>query len=332
MLASPDGSGLGGDIVRIEQVEQLVAVVDAGSIRAAAQRLRLSQPALSRSLRQLEKELGVQVLQRTVRGAALTAGGAAFVARARAAGIELRRAVDDARCSVDSGGIVSIGVSPVGAALLLPEMAIELRRARPEVRIRIVELAPGAVLPLVRDAAVDFGIAQRTRESNLTGLRFRSLFELQMRPCVRPGHPLAGARSLEALAGASWLAMTAPDSTEDIVARSFTTLGLPAPVPAVHCGSYSVSLDLVARSDLVTVLPPPVLRRCIADGRLVEIVLDRPLLPLLVGLYARADAPPTPAAQAAQRIAETLARKATATQRLRSTEPLAMPSPQRRRS
>jgi LysR family transcriptional regulator of abg operon len=311
--------------VRIEQIEQFLAVVDAGSIRGAASRLGLSQPALSRSLRQLEKDLGVQLLSRTVRGVALTPGGTAFVARARAAGTELRRAIEEARRSVDSGGIVSIGVSPVGAALLLPDLAIELRRLRPQARLRIAELAPSAVLPLVRDAAVDFGVTQRTRAHLDAGLRFQPLFELQMRPCARPGHPLAGARSLEALAGAAWLAMTVPGSTDDIVSRSYVARGLPMPVPVVHCGSYSVALDLVARSDMVTVLPPPVLRRCIAEGRLIEIVLDEPLLPLLVGLYERADAPPTPAARSARQLVVALARQANATLRLRATEPLAMP-------
>ena len=308
--------------MRIEQVEQFLAVVDVGSIRGAALRLGLSQPALSRSLQQLEKDLGVRLLHRTVQGVALTPGGSAFAARARVAGGELRRAVEDARRSVDSGGLVSIGVSPVGAALLLPALALELRRQRPDTRLRIAELAPSAVLPLVRDGLVDFGVTQRTRARLDAGLRFQSLFELQMRPCVRRGHPLAGVRSLAALADASWLAMTVPGSSDDIVSRSFEAAGLPAPVPVVHCGSYSVSLDLVAGSDLVTVLPPPVLARCIADGRLVEIVLDCPLLPLLVGLYARADTPPTAAARVARQIAAALARRASDAGTLRSTAPL----------
>ncbi len=311
--------------MRFAQIEQFIAIVEAGSIRGAARLLGLSQPALTRSLQQLEQDLGVQLLQRTLRGIALTAAGASFLARARVVDAEMRKAADEARRTVAAAGsLLSIALSPVAATLLLPELVLELRARHPDSRFRIMEMAPSAVLPLVRDEVADIGVTQRTRAGLDAGLRFKSLFEIQMRVAARPDHPLCACRDLIDLADAAWLAMTVPESTEDIVSLSYAQRGLPAPVPTVHCGSYSVSLDMVAAGDFVTVLPPNLLRNWIEAGRLAEIALDRPLLPLLVGSYMRADTPPTALSYSATQTIAAIARRHNRSDWLRNNRPLTM--------
>lgn len=309
--------------VRLAQIEQFIAIVEAGSIRGAARQLGVSQPALTRALQQLENDLGVQLLQRTIRGIALTDVGTAFLARARVANAELRKAADEARGrAAQAGQLLTLAVSPVGASLLLPDLFAGLRARHPEARVRVMEMAPSAVLPLVRDEIADIGISQRTRAGLDAGLRFKALFEVQMRVAARPGHPAGAARTLAELADASWLAMTVPGSTEDIVSLSFRKLGLVPPVPAAHCGSYSVSIDMVAQSDLVTILPPNVLIGWIRSGRLIEIPLAEPVLPLTVGSYSRADTPPTPVARTAASLIAQIARQRNAEVWLRRNVPL----------
>jgi LysR family transcriptional regulator of abg operon len=309
--------------MRLAQIEQFIAIVEAGSIRGASRQLGVSQPALTRALQQLEHDLGVQLLQRTIRGIVLTDVGVAFLARARVADAELRKAADEARGgAARAGQLLTLAVSPVGASLLLPELFGALRARHPGTRVRVMEMAPSAVLPLVRDDVADIGISQRTRAGLDAGLRFKPLFEVQMRVAARPGHPARGARTLAELAGASWLAMTVPGSTEDIVSQSYRRLGLPQPEPVAHCGSYSVSIDMVAESDLITVLPPNVLIAWIRAGRLMEIPLTAPLLPLLVGSYTRVDTPPTPVARTAALLIGQIARRRNAHEWLRRNVPL----------
>lgn len=311
--------------MRLAQIEQFIAIVEAGSIRGGARQLGVSQPALTRGLQQLEHDLGVQLLQRTIRGIALTEVGAAFLARARVANAELRKAADEARGRANRAGqLLTLAVSPVGASLLLPDLYAGLRARHPGARVRVMEMAPSAVLPLVRDEIADIGISQRTRAGLDTGLRFKALFEVLMRVAARPGHPARAARTLADLADASWLAMTVPGSTEDIVSLSFRKLGLPPPEPEAHCGSYSVSIDMVAESDLVTVLPPNVLIGWIRAGRLIEIPLAEPVLPLMVGSYTRADTPPTPVARTAALLIAQIARQRNADPWLRRNVPLPM--------
>ncbi|MFZ1909070.1 MAG: LysR family transcriptional regulator, partial [Burkholderiales bacterium] len=78
--------------MRLNQIRDFMAIVEAGGIRAAARGLAVTQPALTKSLRQLETELGAVLLTRGVRGARPTEIGLAFLARARAVTVELRRA------------------------------------------------------------------------------------------------------------------------------------------------------------------------------------------------------------------------------------------------
>ena len=315
--------------MRLQSIEQFIAVVDAGSIRGAARQLNMSQPALTRALQQLEEELGVQLVDRSGRGVTPTAAGSAFLSRARVAEAELRKAFEDARKAVGDGTrLLALGLSPVGASLLLPELVITLQRQHPKTRIRILETTPSALLSLVRDEVMDLAVTQRTRIHLDAGLDYRPLAEIQMRIAVRPGHPLLskvskqGTCSLEEIVGASWLYMTAHDSSDDIVSRSFLASGLPIPLPAVHCGSYFIALDLLASTDMIGVLPPALLKSCMKAGQLVELVLTQPLIPIQLGMYTRSGSPPTAAATSAAAAIMVIAARIAVTGELRSTAPL----------
>ncbi len=289
--------------MRLQRIEQFIAVADAGSIRGAARQLGMSQPALTRALQQLEKELGVSLMRRSGLGVLITDAGTTFLARARVAQAEIQKATEEAQRHARAGHrLLSIGLSPVGASLLLPELVMSLRRDWPETRVRLLEMTPSALLPLVRDEVMDLAVTQRTRIHLDAGLDYRPLADIQMRLAVRPGHPLLRKRSvsLADLVDAPWLFMTAHDSADDIVSRSFIDAGLPIPKPSVHCGSYFVALDLMAATDMVGVLPPGLLRSCMKTGQLSELRLDVALLPINLGLYSRAGSPLTPAAKKTQ--------------------------------
>lgn len=318
--------------MRLQAIEQFIAVIDAGSIRGAARNLDISQPALTRALQQLEEELGVQLMNRSGRGVTPTAVGSAFLSRARVAEAELRKAAEEAKKTVgDSTRLLALGVSPVGASLLLPELAITLKKLHPTTRMRILETTPSALLSLVRDEVMDLAVTQRTRIHLDAGLDYRPLAEVQMRLAVRPGHPLLnklnklGKRvpsTLVDLVPASWLYMTAHDSSDDIVSRSFIASGLPVPLPAVHCGSYFVALELIASTDMVGVLPPALLRSCMRAGQLAELVLVQPLMPIQLGLYTRSGSPMTAPAKSAATAIIAISKRIALTGELRSTVPL----------
>ncbi|HLB15503.1 MAG TPA: hypothetical protein VJM14_11260, partial [Burkholderiales bacterium] len=97
------------------------------------------------------------------------------------------------------------------------------------------------------------------------------------------------------------------------------------------CGSLFILLDLAAATDMLAPLPPPLLRSCVVAGKLIEIPLSKPLVPLRVGLYTRADSPPTLAAKAVTQIVVAIARRYALSGELRSTAPFAGPVAAKRR-
>jgi len=85
--------------------------------------------------------------------------------------------------------------------------------------------------------------------------------------------------------------------------------------------AYFLALDIVAATDMLIPVPPPLLRSCVAAGKLIEIPLTKPLVPLRVGLYTRADSPPLPATKAATQIIVAIARRFAASGELRTAAP-----------
>ena len=97
-----------------------MAVVDAGSIGAAARKLNISQPALTKSVKTLEAQLELPLLVRTARGVVPTRYGKVLYARARSAHTELQRAEEELReLAGERSGSVAFGFGPVAAGLIV---------------------------------------------------------------------------------------------------------------------------------------------------------------------------------------------------------------------
>src|SRR5258708_11261073 len=98
--------------MKLHQLSALVTAVETGSLRRAAEKMRLSQPALSRSIRELEREVGVKLIDRTARGVAATVYGKALIMRGKLVDAELRQARDDiAHLRAATQGDLPIGVT-----------------------------------------------------------------------------------------------------------------------------------------------------------------------------------------------------------------------------
>ena len=132
----------------LSQIRDFIAVVEAGGIRAAARKLGVSQPAITRSVRGLETELRARLLRRTPTGVVPTQPGRALFARARAAQAELRKAEEEVDQLAQAKRAVAFGVSPT-AAIVVPEAVTRFRQQFPQARIHIAEGLPQSLIPLV---------------------------------------------------------------------------------------------------------------------------------------------------------------------------------------
>jgi LysR family transcriptional regulator of abg operon len=144
--------------MKLHHFRDLVAISEHGSIRAAARHLGTAQPTLTRSLSELERELGAPLFERRSRGMVATALGQAFSRRATAILNDVRRAHEEfEQLRGNAVGLVAIGLSIAAHLWLLPK-ALKPFRRYPKVRLHIIEgFYPTLELGL-HDGSVDFYI------------------------------------------------------------------------------------------------------------------------------------------------------------------------------
>ncbi len=294
--------------MRLLQIRNFLAVVDAGGLRAAARQLGLSQPTLTKSIRALETELHAQLMQRSQRGIALTPAGRTFVARVRVAHSELRKAEEELAQSADQSGTVAFGVGPVAAVLVVPEAVATFHGEHPRARVRVVEGFPPALLPLVRDGTLDFAIGPRLQGKVDSALTSRPLYREEFAVVGRKGHPLRHARSLAKLAEADWLSLWQSDMPGGPLAMAFAAAGVPPPRPVVQCESYNTAAAMLAKTDMLSMTSRRMLASPLAREWLQEIRLAERAPALTVAMYTRADAPLTKLAGAMAKAVSTAAR------------------------
>lgn len=285
--------------MRLTQIRDFVAVVESGSIRAAARKLGVSQPAITKSVRLLEAELHLRLLQRTSKGIVPTAAGRAFFARARVAQSELLKAKEEA---AQEGGLVTssvaFGVGPTAGFMIVPEAVARFREQFPDTRLRILGGYTHSLLPLVRDETLDFAIGTRPDAKLEPAITFRPLFRHNFTVIARKGHPMCGARSLAQMADAEWISFHTWGADEGPLHRAFASAGLPSPRKLIRCESYSTTIGLLARSDMLGIESRRMLERSFAETYLQAIEVKEPMPSYTAGIFQRADSPPTKAALA----------------------------------
>src|SRR6267378_7408739 len=278
--------------MRLSQIRDFVAVVESGGIRAAARKLGVSQPAITRSVRGLEAQLHARLLQRTPTGVVLTEPGRAFLARARAAQAELRKAEEEVDRLDQRAGSVAFGVSPT-SAILVPEAITRFQQQFPKTRVHIAEGLPQLLLPLVRDETLDFAICRRAVVKLDSGLAFRPLFRNDFVVVARKGHPLEKARSLAELAGANWISLLPPDAPGGPLDDVFSQAGLPAPQQVVQCESYNTAIGLLVNTEMLGFLARQALSESVLRDFLREIPVAESMPSFISGMFTRADTPLT---------------------------------------
>jgi DNA-binding transcriptional LysR family regulator len=240
--------------MKFHHLNAVTAVADKGSLRAAARALGMSQPALTHSIGELERELGASLFERRARGMALTPVGELFVQRARAITSEARRAQDEvAQFLGGSAGEVAVCLSVVAHMALMP-MALPLFQKRyPQVRLRIVEGPFPTVESRLREGNIDFYIGPSPEAALTRGCIVEKLFDNTRVIFARKGHPLAGATSLKELMGARWMATGITERAEAEFEEFFSSHGLPMPPITVQCESMASILMTLMSSDTLTV-------------------------------------------------------------------------------
>lgn len=242
--------------MKLHNLRDFVTVAKAGGIRAAARKLNLSQPALSKSISQLEAELGTPLFARSTRGSMLNAYGERFLVRAEAAMQELARGSDEiSQLRGSTGGSVTFAASSVVAMSFLPSAIARFRRRFPEAMVMVRDGTHALMLQGLQQRSLDFAVGPLTSPQVPEDLTVEPLFENTRCVIGHRDHPLASAKSLKDLAGASWMMTSAIGPQDDEFREIFHQHGLTAPTSLIRCESLIALLGLLAGTDSLAFVP-----------------------------------------------------------------------------
>src|SRR5262245_2841991 len=204
--------------MELRHLRILIAVAEEGHITRAAERLGTQQPPLSRQVKAIEREIGVQLFRRKPRGVELTDAGRAFLDDARATLAQLDHAFDTARRTArGEQGQISVGSTSVAAFHpLVPLVIREFRQAFPLVSLTLEENSPYDLIERLQSDEIDIAFIGRP-VTDQEGIAIEPLLEEPMVVALPSGHPLARsekggdvALSLKSLAGETFIVFGRP--------------------------------------------------------------------------------------------------------------------------
>lgn len=283
--------------MKFSMLRDFMAVAERGSLRAAARDLNLAQPAITRSIQELEKELGVALFERRTKGVALTSFGELFLRRSKAVRSELQRAqdeLDQLRGRVH--GHVRMCLSSVAHMAMLPNALATFRQRYADVKLDIIDGLLPSVERELKDGTVDGYVGPAALESLSGELTAEKLFDNERVIVCRRGHPLAGVRSLRELVQADWLTTSVTYRAEEELTPLFASFGLPAPRVVLQAHSAFTYLFSLAYSDLLMLAPVQWTQTPLFRGALQCVALEEKLPSPPICIVRRAGLPMTPAA------------------------------------
>ena len=284
--------------MKLTHFRDVLAVAELGSIRAAGRRLGTSQPAITRSIRELEHELGVSLFERHAKGIRLNDMGQVFVRRASAVQEELRRVREEIeQLKGGTTGEVSIALSTATIMSLMPRAISEFRRRFPEVVLKIHESFFQPVEKNLLSGEIDLYVGPLDPAKATSQFAVEPLFDNYRQIVARRGHPLAAAQTLQELTGAAWVRPTLSSHiVEGDFEEMFVAAGLPRPNIVVNARSALITMLAVAYSDLLTVVPRQWADLPVLKG-VVEPLALPPLAAAPIAIVRRLDMPLTPVAE-----------------------------------
>jgi len=177
--------------MELRHLRYFAAAAETENVSRAALKLHVSQPGLSRQIRDLEEDLGFPLFERSAKSVRLTEAGRVFLDEARAVLRRVDEAVNKARTVARGGGELHIGYAPSPTVRLLPAALRAFQSGMPKVRVKLHDLSTEEMLAGVREGRLQLAFAVRPGRGALRGLRFEELARDKICLAVPPRHALS---------------------------------------------------------------------------------------------------------------------------------------------
>jgi LysR family transcriptional regulator, benzoate and cis,cis-muconate-responsive activator of ben and cat genes len=183
--------------MELRHLRYFVRVAEEENVSRAALKLHVSQPALSRQMRDLEEDIGVSLFARNAKSVRLTEAGRVFLSQARAVLQRANEAIEKARAAANAGqGEIHVGYAPSLTARILPETLRAFQGDRPGIRVRLHDLSTEEMIAGVCEGKLQLAFAPKPSRKAMRGLKFEELVRDSICIAVATKHPLARRRSL----------------------------------------------------------------------------------------------------------------------------------------
>ena len=278
--------------VRFRHLRTFIEVVRQNSVGRAAQVLAVSQPAVTKTIRELEDILDKKLFEKDGRGLRVTRYGEVFLRHAGASVAALQTGIDSLS-RIDAGPSVRIGALPTVSARIMPNVMERFLAEGTESPVKIVTGENHVLLEQLRTGTLDLVVGRLAAPEQMAGLTFEYLYSEQVRFVVRPGHPLLTRNQFdfERIRDYPILMPPAGSVIRPYVDRYLLAHGMAELPLAIETVSDSFRHVFVAQTDAVWVISEGVVIREIAAARLAALPVDTTDTQGAVGLTTREGSP-----------------------------------------
>lgn len=292
-------NGLFSQRIRLRHLHTFVAVAQQGTLGRAAETLNLSQPALSKTLNELEQLTGTRLFERGRLGAQLTLMGEQFLTHA----VKVLDALNSAGQSLTrkdehTPDVVRIGALPTAALGILPAVIGQFHKQQRNITLQVATMNNPMLLAGLKSGELDLGIGRMSDPELMSGLNYELLFLESLKLVVRPNHPLLNdtvtlSRVME------WPVVVSPKGT--VPRQTAETLlqaqGCKLPPGCIETLSASLSRQLTVDFDYVWFVPSGAVKEDLRQGTLVSLPVPSTGAGEPIGVLTRVDSPLSSAAQ-----------------------------------
>ncbi|QGU87470.1 LysR substrate-binding domain-containing protein [Erwinia sorbitola] len=285
--------------IRLRHLHTFVAVAQQGTLGRAAETLSLSQPALSKTLNELEELAGVRLFERGRLGAQLTTIGEQFLTHA----VRVLDALNHAGQSFTlpqekTPEVMRLGVLTTVALGMLPSILDRFHQQQPQAIVQVATLHNNVLIASIKAGEFDVGIGRMADPDLMTGLTYELLFLESLRLVVRPDHPLLS-DNVTLSKALSWPVVISPEGTAPrrLAESMLKEQGCKLPGTLVETSSTSLARQLALRYNYVWFVPSGAIKEDLLHHALAALPIASHGPGEAIGIMTRSGVPLTLSAE-----------------------------------
>jgi LysR family transcriptional regulator, pca operon transcriptional activator len=276
--------------IKFRHLEVFSALARSASLKRAAEQLNLTQPAVTKTLKELEEITGHALAERSRSGVRLTPEGEIFLQYAEQSTAAIRHGLRSLQGPAAAAGRLKVGALPSGASSILPAAALRFSAAQPDTILYITEGAHQDLTARLRSGDLDMIVGRLGRPDSMVGLSFRQLYTEDVIVVARHDSPAAKAQGFRDLEGCRVIYPPRDSAIRPLVARMLIAQGVPLFTNRIESASAAFGRALVLSDPMVVwFISQGVVAAEIAAGSLVRLDLNTAPTRGAVGIMTRAD-------------------------------------------